>query len=129
MSVILVSYISYIGIRLVLLEMWRGGQIDPTPSPFRQEKKLPLKNPALLELKFWERLVGKNFLNRQYRTKYWKHWIDTSFRVIFSHCNQIYVFEWLCTTIIFIIFWDFLMFYQILFSPQVKRYAEIKIFP
>ena len=27
--------------------------------------------------------------------------------------------------IIFIIFWDFLMFYQILFPPQVKRYVII----
>ena len=27
--------------------------------------------------------------------------------------------------IIFIIFWDFLMFYQILFSRKVKRYAII----
>ena len=29
------------------------------------------------------------------------------------------------TTIIFIIFWDFLMFYQIFLSPQVKRCAII----
>ena len=28
-------------------------------------------------------------------------------------------------TIIFIILWDFLMFYQIFLSPQVKRYAII----
>ena len=35
---------SYIDIRLVLLQIWRGRQIDPT------EKKLPSKSPALLEL-------------------------------------------------------------------------------
>ena len=29
------------------------------------------------------------------------------------------------TTIIFIIFWDFLIFYQSFLSPQVKRYAII----
>ena len=29
-------------------------------------------------------------------------------------------------TIIFIIFWHFLMFYQIFLSPQVKRWAIIK---
>ena len=32
---------------------------------------------------------------------------------------------WRRPTIIFIIFWDFLMFYQIFFSPQVKRCAII----
>ena len=28
------------------------------------------------------------------------------------------------TTIIFVIFWDFLIFYQIFLSPQVKRYYK-----
>ena len=31
----------------------------------------------------------------------------------------------LVTTTIFIIFWDFLMFYQMIFSPQVKQYTII----
>ena len=32
-------------------------------------------------------------------------------------------------TIIFVIFWDFLMFYQIFFSPQMKRCAIIPYKP
>ena len=35
------------------------------------------------------------------------------------------LFSYFCPTIIFIIFWDFLMFYQIFLSPQVKRWAII----
>ena len=33
--------------------------------------------------------------------------------------------KWFEATITFIIFWDFLMFYQIFLSPQVKRYGII----
>ena len=39
--------------------------------------------------------------------------------------SQIFVIWVLKPLIIFIIFWDFLMFYQIFFSPQVKRSAII----
>ena len=50
------------------------------------------------------------------------HWnMHSNFKVIWLDL----LCKYRSSTIIFIIFWDFLMFYQILFPPEVKRCAFI----
>ena len=66
----------------------------------------------ILTVSLLERMV--NYFNKVYSIKKWGYFPEDK-SLIFS----------IVATIIFIILWDFLMFYQVFLSPQVKQCAII----